>query len=464
MCSRLPRCLVQWLAFSLGTFCVAALARAADIPLRNLLSNPQFTAGADHQPKDWRTWSPRPDLAPKSDVVNTDGGSALQLQARRFPEYGKWTTFVSGIEPGNYYRFEVLFRAQNIVAPSTSVIVLASWYRDAAGSGEIQRDYIDREEEAGAWRRAFRTVQAPAGARAVKLELGLRWTENGSVQWKAPLVAEVPPPKPRVVRVATTRIVPAPPPTTVAANTQLMAEMLDQVGPQKPDIVLFSENLVDRATRRPLSENVQTIPGPLTDMLSERARRYHTYVLTTLHERDETGLYHNTAVLIDRAGRIAGLYRKVHLTIEEADWGLTPGNEYKVFETDFGKIGVLTCWDDWFLEPARILRLKGAEILFLPLAGDGSDRHFEAISRARAWDNGLFFVSSGTVSDSSRIIDPDGNILGEARGNWAYVIRELDLNKKWWLRYLGEGKSLYIKERRPETYGPLLEGPAPVSK
>ncbi|MEJ1971872.1 MAG: carbon-nitrogen hydrolase family protein [Lacunisphaera sp.] len=227
--------------------------------------------------------------------------------------------------------------------------------------------------------------------------------------------------------------------------------------------------MLDRSTRLPLEKKAEPIPGPLTDLLGERARKYHCYVITTLHERDGD-LYYNTAVLIDRAGRVAGKYRKVHLAIAEADDGLTPGSEYPVFTTDFGRIGILTCWDDWFSEPARILRLRGAEVLFFPLAGDGSDGHWDAVSRARAMDNGLFFVSSGTVSDASRIINPAGQVLAEARGQFAFAVQDLDLNQEWRLRYLsvgagtGEAKSLYFAERRPDTYSDLTDGtitPAP---
>lgn len=434
-----------------------ALAARADSP--NLVTAPSLPANSGGSPNGWTQWTPFPFLAPKGEVIALDGGGVgLALRSERFEQYGRWDTLIHGIQPGKFYRIEALYQTENVVAEKTSVIMLASWCRDAEGKGEVQGDYIDRRELAGNWRRAFRTLQAPAGASTLKLELGLRWTDHGAVKWKEPRVVEVPAPAPRIVRVATTRIIPALPPTTIAANTQLMAEMFDRVGPEKPDIVLFSENLVDRATRLSLAEKAQTIPGPLTDMLTEKARRYHTYVITTLHERDEAGFYHNTAVLIDRAGRIVGKYRKVHLTIDEADAGMTPGSEYPIYETDFAKIGILTCWDDWFSEPARILRLRGAEILFHPLAGDGSDPHWDAISRARAVDNGLFLVSSSAVSDSSRVIDRYGTVIGEARGNFSYVVKELDLNQEWRQRYLGEGASLYLQERRPETYSDLTNG------
>lgn len=439
------------------TLCCALSAASGT----NLLPNSELRAAADGSVGGWATWSPRPELAPKFAVEHRDGTPCLTLAARRFEDFGGWVALVSAIQPGKFYRAEVSFVARDIEAEATSVIARVSWYRNADGTGELQRDYLDRFEADGAGRKCFRTLQAPVGAQAAKLELCLRWTARGSVAWCAPAFSEVPPPARRIVRVATTKITVGPKPT-VAANSKLMADLLDQIGPQKPDVVLFSENLVDRATRLPLAEKAQTIPGPLTELLGEGAKRHRTYVITTLHERDGDFFY-NTAVLIDRDGRIAGKYRKVHLAMEEADAGITPGSEYPVFDTEFGRIGILTCWDSWFSEPARIMRLRGAEILFLPLAGDGDERHWDIASHARAMDNGLFFVSSGTVSDSSRILAPNGDVLGEARGNFAYVLKELDLNQEWRLRYLsvasgtGEAKSLYVRERRPETYAPLVD-------
>jgi predicted amidohydrolase len=191
------------------------------------------------------------------------------------------------------------------------------------------------------------------------------------------------------------------------------------------------------------------------------------HVITTLPERDGK-LFHNTAVWIDRAGRIAGKYHKVHLTIGEMEAGLTPGSEYPVFETDFGRFGIVTCWDNWFAEPMRILRLRGAEMVFMPLAGDGAPAHWNAVWPARAIDNGVYLVTSSTVGETeSRIINPQGTIIAEAKDKFGYAIAEIDLNQEWRLRYLsvgngtGEAKSLYFRERRPDTYGPLLKDSEP---
>jgi predicted amidohydrolase len=441
---------------------LAVVATAAENP--NLV--PKLDLRANGRPAGWTTWSPRPVLAPDFDAVKVEGDVALKLSVDRFEQDGRWQTTIGGIEGGKYYRFEALSQVHKVDGARIDTAALLLWCRNADGTDELQGDYADHFEKAGAWHRHYRTVQAPAGAQSVKIVIRLRWTKAGSVLWKDLKLAEAPAPAPRVIRIATTRILPGIV-RTVENNMQMAADMFDRIGPEKPDVVLFSETLPGRSTRLSLAEKAQTIPGPFTNILSERAKKYHCYAIASLHEKDGD-LFYNTAVLIDREGRIAGKYRKVHLAMGESEAGLTPGNDYPVFQTDFGRIGILICWDDWFPEPARILRLKGAEILFFPLAGDGSAVHWDAVSRARALDNGLFFVSSGTVSDASRIITPSGEVLGEARGNFSYVLKEVDLNQEWRLKYLsfghatGEAKSVYFAERRPETYGPITQGLAPV--
>lgn len=413
-------------------------------------------------PGAWKAWTPRPALKAEADIVNEDGVPCLRLRSRGFPSYGKWMATADGIRPGVSYRFEILYRASGVTSEDTSVAVIASWI--SAENKAVQREYIDAiTAEPDGWKRAARTLQAPEKARSVRLELALRWTERGSVLWKRATVAEAEAPSARRIRVVTTRIQPEPG-ATVEKNLALMAETLDRAAAQKPDLVLFTENLVDRSAMRPLEETSQTIPGPATDMLAERARRYKTWVATSLHEREGDLLY-NTAVLIDREGRIAGKYRKVHLAMAEGENGITPGSDYPVFDTDFGKVGMLVCWDNWFGEAARAMRLKGAEILLLPIAGDSvPDNHWDIISRARAIDNAVYLVAASTYAMSpSRIIDPNGIVLAEASAGIAAA--DIELTKRtrvYWLSVgsaNGDPKSLYIKERRPDTYGGLAEKP-----
>ena len=436
------------------------LAQAAES--RNLIVNPAPAASTGGEPQGWSYWAPRPELAQEHGVVAREGAATLMLRSRDFTGYGYWLARVAGVKAGAYYRLEALYQTEGIREDTGGVFAVISWYSEGANGRELQRDYVDEEQGAGAWVRTARTVQAPAGATLARAELGLRRTKAGAVYWRDPVFTEVPAPTPRIVRVATTRVIAANP-ATMAANVQRMAEILEKVGPEKPDVVLLSENLNTRGVRLPLEEKAETIPGPFTEVLAAKAKKFGINVITTLPERDGK-LFHNTAVWIDRTGRIAGKYRKVHLTISEMEAGLTPGSEYPVFDTDFGRIGIVTCWDNWFPEPMRILRLRGAEIVFMPLAGDGDSAHWNAVWPARAIDNGVYLVTSSTVGDTeSRIINPKGEIIAEAKDKFSHAIAEIDLNREWRLRYLsvgngtGEARSLYMRERRPETYGPLMK-------
>jgi predicted amidohydrolase len=423
-----------------------------------LVAQPSARNLIDMTPAAWRTWSPRPDLMPRLEATQVGGAPAFSMRAQAFPQYGMWYTLVKGIRGGAYYRFDAMRRSESVRSDDMSVVAMLSWCRDDCTTDAVQRDYVDREEAAGEWRRVYRTLRAPADAKAVKVELVLRWTGGGSVVWKQPSLVETGAPKPRVIRVATTHIV-ADVPSTVDANLKLMAGMLDKAGAEKVDVVCLSENVVGRGVNMPASERARAVAEPTMKLLAGKAKQYRMYVLTTIEEPDGNLVY-NTALLYDREGKLAAKYRKMHLPLAEAEIGYTPGSEYQVLDTDFGRVGIVTCWDNWFSETARIVRLNGAEILLFPVAGD-VEPHWDIITRARAIDNGLYVIASSMGSVPSRIIDPSGEVLAEARGAFGIAVKDIDLNKEWrtpWLSIgpgLGEGKSLFIKERRPDMYAPL---------
>lgn len=440
------------------TFLAATITAAAQ-ESGNLIKNHSLRKGNDGLPAGWTTWTPSPGLAPESRLVSLEGQPALMLKSNQFADYGKWITWVDGIEPEKFYRFQISQKTSDIGSVVENAVVILSWHTSVNDSkAALQRDYVDQHNEDLPWRLCYRTIKAPANAKAVKIELVLRNTAAGTVWWKSPSLVNVLVPA-RTARLATTWIKPV---GSVEGNLRLMTDMMDRIGPEKPDVVLFSETVATWGVPLPLSERAQPIPGPATRALSEKARQYNTYIVTSLYESDN-GLVYNTAVLIDREGRIAGKYRKVHLPMVEGEDGVTPGNEYHVFETDFGKVGLMICWDNWFPETARALRLKGAEILMLPIAGDGDPRHWDAVSRARAMDNGVYLVSSPVVGrNPGSIINPAGEVLAETQAESGFALAEVDLNQEFRLKWLsvgpgeGEPQSLYVKERRPETYQPIV--------
>ena len=164
-----------------------------------------------------------------------------------------------------------------------------------------------------------------------------------------------------------------------------------------------------------------------------------------LYEREGAAVY-NTAVLLDREGRLAGTYRKVYLPREEIEGGLTPGSEYPVFTTDFGRVGLMICWDTQYADPARALALGGAELLLVPIWGGN-----ETLVRARAIENRVFVATSG-YDFPTLILDPDGEPLARAEDDsGSLATATIDLNRRYLDPWLGDMKGRFPKELRPDV-------------
>ena len=143
--------------------------------------------------------------------------------------------------------------------------------------------------------------------------------------------------------------------------------------------------------------------------------------MAALGERENQAVY-NTAVLIGREGELKGKYRKVQVPDGELDQGCTPGNSWPVFDTDFGRIGMLICWDSWFVDPARALALKGAEIILMPIWGGDP-----TLIAARAIENHVYLVSCG-YDVASAIYDPWGRIIAQPEKKPGIAYADIDLN------------------------------------
>src|SRR6476659_5879787 len=135
---------------------------------------------------------------------------------------------------------------------------------------------------------------------------------------------------------------------------------------------LFRSQYFCREENAKLFDLAECIPGPSTDALSNVAKEKKVSIIASLFEKRATGLYHNTAVVIDADGSILGLYRKMHIPDDPLYYEkfyFTPGDTgFRAWQTKYAKIGVLICWDQWFPEGARLTALQGAQILFYPTA------------------------------------------------------------------------------------------------
>jgi predicted amidohydrolase len=244
-------------------------------------------------------------------------------------------------------------------------------------------------------------------------------------------------------------------------NLKLFCEQIDGAGRLGLDIVCLGEVITLVGTGSSVNDCAEPVPGPATGKLGEAAKKNHIWVVAGLTERVGDTVY-NTAVLLDRQGHLAGKYRKVHLPREEWKKGITPGDSYPVFQTDFGTIAIQICYDWFFPEPEAIFALKGAEIIFAPTWGntlpDEDGRvNGESIFRVRARDNGVYMVPS-TYNGDSLIIDPMGRILASSRGKSGVFWAEIDLNTRETLRWVGYWRSIGPRHRMHHTYAPLLEG------
>ena len=226
----------------------------------------------------------------------------------------------------------------------------------------------------------------------------------------------------------------------------------------------------------------EPIPGPSTGFYGELAAAYGIVLVTSLFEKRVAGLYHNTAVVFDKDGSIAGKYRKMHIPDDPAYYEkfyFTPGDlGFEPIQTSLGKLGVQVCWDQWYPEGARLMALKGAEILIYPTAigWESSDTKEEKIRQLNAWitvqrghavANGLPVVAVNRVGHepdpsgqtngiqfwgNSFVAGPQGEILAQA-GNVeeANMVVEVDMTRsenvrRWWP---------FLRDRRIDEFGNL---------
>jgi predicted amidohydrolase len=217
---------------------------------------------------------------------------------------------------------------------------------------------------------------------------------------------------------------------------------------EKTDVILFPEGITKEGTGESFADSAEPIPGPTTLRLGELAKERNTYIVAGIYEREGPAIY-NTAVLIDRLGRLAGKYRKVYLPREEIEGGLTPGRDYPVFQTDFGTVGLMICYDVFFADPARALATRGAEVILMPIWGGD-----ETLAKARAIENKVFLVASG-YDHPTYIMDPDGEMLSVARNRGAAAVATVDLNKRYLDQWLGDMHGRRMKELRLDVKAPL---------
>ena len=378
--------------------------------------------------------------------------------------FGRWSVIYDLPKDAKACRFTVRHDAERSALDKGLIVCRAVW-RDRNGK-DLRCAYL----EVASPDTFTRTLKRPAGAEQVELTGGVRDYYGKTVAFRDFTCEPVDFP-PRKVRIAVAKITPASGGrATCADNTARMESVFVQLekNGEKPDLVVFPETLLTRWVRGlGVGKGAQPIPGPHTDWAAAWARKLHTNVVVSLREIAD-GRYYNSAAVIDRSGKIVGVYRKTQLCVGEYEGGYQWGGDLPVFSLDFGKIGVLICWDMWFPEAIRTLRLRGAEVIAYPIAAP-SRQHYDTMWRARAQENGIVLaasISGGDGACPSRIITPDGEVMAETYRQQTYAATTVDLNDlPVNMQYLsvdsgeGETRSFYIYERHPALYRDLTDYP-----
>ncbi len=402
-----------------------------------------FKPGASGLPLGWSVYGARPEITPKTFVdttrYRTEPGSLAISGNSNAAEYGGWTYLAPEIAAGKWYRFVAYYRSNGLQDEALQVVARLDWQR-ADGKTAGRPDYPYSVTPEGEWTRLTLDAPAPERAVAVNIELFLQNAPQATLWWDDISLEEIANPGPRSVTVATVKYHPH---NTHSAeeNVRQFVELVDRAVPEKTDVIVLPEGMTVAGTGKSDADVSEPVPGPTTEKLGELARRKHAYIVAGIYEREAPAVY-NTAVLIDREGRFIGKYRKVYLPREEIEAGLTPGNDYPVFRTDFGKIGIMICWDVEYADPARALALKGAEMILMPI-WDGD----AALTKARAIENHVFLVSS-TYGENSLILDPDGETQAIAKDNGTVAIAKIDLNRRYDDEWLGNMRERFMKELR----------------
>lgn len=391
----------------------------------------------------WEIWAPRTEIAPRGylDPVRfrTQPASLALSGNSNAAVCGGWQKLVPGVEPGRWYRLTAHYRAEGPQYDPVQVLPRLDW-SDAKGRRTGQPDYAWRVDREGDWRKVTLEAPAPEKASAVKIQLLLLNAPHTTVWWDDITLEAIPAPASRPVRTAALNLRPSKS-AGAAANVEAFIQAIEKAVPEKTDLIVLPEGITLVGTGLKYADVAEPLPGPTSEKLGEVARRRSAWIVAGLYEKEGPALY-NTAILIDRAGRLAGRYRKVYIPREEMEAGIAPGNDYPVFRTDFGTLGMMICWDVQYADPARALALRGAEILALPIWGGN-----QTLARARAIENHLWLVSSG-YDFPTQIIAPDGEILAAAPERGQAAVAAIDLARRPYDNWLGELRGRFLKELR----------------
>ena len=347
----------------------------------NLIPNGDFAHGEIGKiPESWTLVIPNPALAPTFQLVEKDGKKMLMAQGNGRKECFGFVKAPFTMIKDKTYRLSVRFKIEGIDDVNRNL--------RHGFFGDRWADYNNgifdyrREGDMIVGERVF-----IAGGEKREMRLYFRSSPHGKVWWEEIRLEECEPIAPRLVKIA-----------VVAGKRNLdgWKAFLDDAGEKKCDVALLPEFFVP---------GVHEMESPIMKMLSEKAKQWKMYISCSLVLKRGDVTY-NSAPLFDREGKLIGIYDKVNLFEPEFDDGVSPGESVPVFKTDFGTVGIMICYDSWHPAVAKLLALKGAEVILFPNVG-----YYRQLMDARASDNGVV-VAASSQHDMCGVWDAGSNLGG----------------------------------------------------
>jgi len=319
----------------------------------------------DALPVGWTLTTFQKDHVPGFAIKEDARGRYLSLTGSGDPAAVAYISANTHLAPGTY-EYKVVFSMSDDVNPQRNLLFqinrggIESFYRLENGMVEGRETFVIEDNNQG----------------DDVIRILYRFNSGGEVKIRSMAITPAEPVKPRWARFACTQ--------DTIRTRQDMAAIAVQAAKEKADLLLFYENVAQSGREALDGDTLMTI-------FSQLAAKHRMYVAASIYVVDKTdGKKYNRGLLYDRSGKLAGVYDKIHPYSPEVNWeGVTPGTKTDIFETDFGKVGMVICYDSWFTDVTQLLALKGADVILFPVAG-----YYRSLIPARCADNRVRFVIS----------------------------------------------------------------------